>query len=136
MGSTEDIEVDLASELGARPSPSFQVLTLYIPDRDRNGREIGNQRKWVLEAAELLSEIGGGVTVLPPAEGGWFDESTRQTVWDRPLMVYSYVEPEAFVGALPRLRALLHHMGRETCQGEVAVEFAGQFFRIREFDST
>ena len=29
---------------------------------------------WVLEAAELLSEIGGGFTILPPVEGGWVNE--------------------------------------------------------------
>ncbi|HZU37332.1 MAG TPA: hypothetical protein VFA18_15520 [Gemmataceae bacterium] len=39
------------------------------------------------------------------------------------------------VGSLPRLREFLHRMGRETNQGEIAFEFDGRFYRIRNFDA-
>ena len=127
-------EIDLGSVLGAEPGDSYEVLLLYIPDRDREGNEVGNQRRWVLEAAELLAKIGSGVSIEPPMEGGWLDEERGRIVWERPVRVFTYVNPDAFDAYLPKLRAFLHRLGRETKQGEVAVEFSGRFWRIRRFD--
>lgn len=129
-----EVEMDFISRLGAEESVSIQALTLYIPDRDRDGNEIGNQRKWVLEGAALLAEIGGGATIAPAAEGGWLDREAGRVVWERPVLVYTYVEDERLLAAIPRLRDFLHRMGRETRQGEVAFEFDGEFYRIRKFD--
>jgi hypothetical protein len=135
MGSEEDdIEIDLGRALGALEAPSLQTLALYIPDRDREGREIGTQQRWVLEASELLAEIGGGVTIQPPVEGGWYDEVGRQVIWERPVIVYTHVRPQPFVDSLPRLRGFLHRLGRETMQGEVALEFGDEFYRIQVFE--
>jgi hypothetical protein len=116
----ENSEIDLAS---------------YIPDRDRDNHEIGTQRKWVLEAADLLAGIGGGVTIMPPTEGGWLDEENNIIIWEHPIMVYTYIKPEQFEEYLPELREFLHRMGRETNQGEIAVEFDGQFYRITKYDA-
>lgn len=133
--SSEDaFELDVAQALGAFDATSSQVLTLYIPDKDRLGRELGTQRKWVLEAAEILAHIGGGVTIMPPTEGGWVDEEHGRIIWERPVIVYTYIKPDAFVAQLPVLRDFLHRLGRETRQGEVAVEFDGVFYRITKFD--
>jgi hypothetical protein len=126
--------IDLGEALGASEATSTQVLTLYIPNKDRDGNEFGTQRRWVLEAAHLLAEFGGGVTVMPSCEGGWFNEDTAHVVWEAPVVVYTYVKPEPFVLGLPRLRAFLHRLGRETNQGEIAVEFDGNFYRITTFD--
>jgi len=134
MGPDDDIEIDLAVVMGAMEAPSQQTLTLYIPDRDRDGREIGTQRRWVIEAAELLAEIGGGVTIEPPVEGGWYDEAANRVVWERPVLVYTYVRPKPFVDSLPRLRGFLQRLGRETMQGEVAFEFGDEFYRIQVFE--
>jgi len=130
----DDIEIDLVEALGAMEAPSQQTLILYIPDRDREGREIGTQQRWVIEAAELLAEIGGGVTIQPPVDGGWYDEEARRVVWERPVIVYTHVRPRPFVDALPRLRGFLHRLGRETMQGEVTLEFGDEFYRIRVFE--
>ncbi len=130
----EELALDLADLLGADQGVSHQVLTLYIPDRDRHGNEIGNQRQWVLEAADLLAHIGGGVTIMPPTEGGWYDPDNEVIIWERPIIVYTYVNPDTFVEHLSQLRQFLHRMGRETNQGEVAVEFDGQFYRITQYD--
>lgn len=130
------IELDLAESLGAVDAgTSDQVLTLYVPNKDRSGNEIGTQRRWVLDAANLLARIGGGVTIMPPAEGGWFDEENNQIIWEHPVLVYTYVKPDQFVSLLPELREFLHRLGRETTQGEVAVEFAGRFYRITDYDN-
>lgn len=132
--SDRDLEVDLADALGASNVASDQVLTLYIPDKDREGEELGTQRKWVLDAADLLARIGGGVTIMPPAEGGWFDTENDRVIWERPVVVYTYVKPDLFLERLSDLRMFLHRLGREANQGEIAVEFDGAFYRITKFD--
>jgi hypothetical protein len=130
----DEANLDLGVELGAAAAVSHQVLRLYIPDCDRQGVELGSQRKWVLEAAELLARIGGGVTIEPPVEGGWWDPVQGKIVWERPVLVYTYINPDEFLRRLPDLREFLHRLGRETNQGEVALEFDGVFFRIWSYD--
>lgn len=127
-------EIDLCEVLGAEADESLEVLVLYIPDKDRDGVEIGNQRFWVLAAAGLLAKIGGGVSIEPAIEGGWFDSERGTIIWEKPIRIFTYVKPDEFVKRLHELRAFLHRLGRETRQGEVAVEFAGRFLRIRSFD--
>jgi hypothetical protein len=126
--------VDIAVALGADDSASTQCFTVYIPNKDRTGQEIGTQRKWVLEAIQLLSEVNGGATAMPPVEGGWRDDKGA-IVWENPVLVYSFIRADQFLNNLPRLREFLHRMGRETNQGEVAFEFDGRFYRIRDFDA-
>jgi hypothetical protein len=126
-------DVDLAESLGVDSGVSAQCFSIYVPDKDRFGEEIGVQRKWVLEALRLLGEINGGATALPPSEGVWLNEEGT-VIAEHPVVVYSYVVPEPFLQNLPRIREFLHRMGRETNQGEVAFEFDGRFYRIRHFD--
>lgn len=131
--ATDEIEIDLGKELGASSIASDQNLTLYIPSADKNGVEIENQRHWVKEAASLLARIGGGVTIMPPVEGGWLPPE-GDIVWEKPILVYSYVKTDNFLKLLPELRSFLHRMGRETNQGEIACQFDGYFYRITKFD--
>lgn len=126
-------EVDLGAALGADAGISTQCFTVYVPNKDRHGKEIGNQRKWVLEAIRLLSEMNGGATAMPPVEGGWLSDR-GEIIWENPVLVYSFIRPDQFLSNLPRLREFLHRMGRETNQGEIAFEFDGRFYRIRNFD--
>jgi hypothetical protein len=126
-------EVDLGAALGADAGVSTQCFTVYVPNKDRDGKEIGNQRKWVLEAIRLLSEMNGGATAMPPVEGGWLNDQ-GEIIWENPVLVYSFIRPDQFLSQLPRLREFLHRMGRETNQGEIAFEFDGRFYRIRIFD--
>ena len=126
--------VDLAELLGVDSGVSAQCFSVYIPNKDRFGEEIGTQRKWVLEALRLLGEINGGATALPPSEGVWLNEEGT-VIGEHPVVVYSYIVPDPFLQSLPRIREFLHRMGRETNQGEVAFEFDGRFYRIRRFDA-
>ncbi len=100
-------DLDLAAALGADDEGSVQVLSVYVPSKDSNGREFDPTR-WRAEALRLLSDVGGGATAMPSAEGAWLN--------------------------LPRLREFLHRMGRETGQGEVVCEFDRVLYRIRSFD--
>jgi hypothetical protein len=132
--SDKEEEFDLAQALGAQESYSTTKLTLYIPDKDRDGAEFGTQRRYILEAAQLLARIGGGVSIMPAIEGGWLNPETNQIVWERPVVVYTFVRPAEFVTLLPELRSFLHRLGRETRQGEIAAEFDGTFYRIVQYD--
>lgn len=105
-----------------------------MPNKDQDGRELGNQRRWVLEALALLGEIGGGATAMPPVEGTWMNEK-GEFVWENPVVVYSYIRSNDFISKLSQLREFLHRMGRETNQGEIAFEFDRVFYRIRNFDA-
>jgi hypothetical protein len=130
---TAETLLDLAGELGATEGISTQCFTVYVPNKDKHDAEIGTQRLWVLEVMRLLSEINGGATAIP-VEGGWVNEEGK-TILEHPVVVYCYVtDPARFRSSLSRLRAFLHRMGRETNQGEVAFEFDGEFYRIRQFD--
>lgn len=128
----DDEEIDVGRELGARDEASVQVLTLYIPGKDGLDQDLTDQRRWVLESAEILARIGG-VTILPPVEGGWVGTDGK-IIWEEPVILYTYVQPDDLIALLPDLRSFLHRLGRETRQGEVAVEFDGTFYRIVDFD--
>lgn len=118
----------MAEALGAA-GVAVQCFSVYVPNKDKHDREIGTQRRWVLDAIRLLSEINGGATAIP-VEGGWLNEE-GQIILEHPVIVYSFVtRPDEFLKALPRIRALLHQMGRETNQAEVAFEFDDHFYRI------
>ncbi len=94
----DDVELDIAAIFGAEAAASTQVFTIYVPNKDRDGKEIGNQRQWVLEALGLLGSIGGGATAMPPVEGVWLN-ARGEFVWENPVMVYSYIKPADFIGA-------------------------------------
>lgn len=124
---------NLAIALGSQIDFANQCFTVYVPNKDKDGAEIGNQRKWVLEAIQLLSEFNGGATAMPPVEGAWLNDEDR-IIWENPIVVYSYIRPAEFRANLPRIREFLHRMGRETNQGEIAFEFESKFYLIREYD--
>jgi len=131
--SDEEIALDLAELLGATEA-SVQQLTLYIPDKDKDGNQQKDLNKWIYEAQEVLTAIGGGTTSMPPADGTWLNPDSNETIREETKMIFTYIEPDRFEANLARLREFLHRFGRETNQGEVAFEFDGAFYRIKEFD--
>ena len=127
------LNVNLTDALGAELSFSVQCFTVYVPNKDKRDQEFGTQRRWVLEAIELLSAINGGATAIP-VEGGWKNDD-GQLILEDPVVVYSYIRNSAeFESKLPQVREFMHRMGRDTNQGEIAFEFNGEFYRIRQFD--
>ena len=132
-GQSSETPLNLGAALGASADAAVQCFAVYVPNKDRSDQEIGTQRLWVLEALRLLTEVNGGATAIP-VEGGWLCPDGK-IILEHPVIVYSYVtDPAAFARHLPRLRAFLHRLGRETNQGEVAFEFDDHFYRIRNFD--
>ena len=72
---------------------------------------------------------------MPPVEGGWYDAENRLVIWERPVLVYTFINAEAFMALLDELRDFLHRLGRETNQGEVLAEFGGTAYRISRYRS-
>jgi hypothetical protein len=127
------MDIDLGAAFGAEEASSTQRLVLYIPNKDKSGNELKDHERWVREAREFLSHIGGGSTTFPPADGTWIDEK-GEILWEQTRMVFCFIFPDQFRARLGSLREFLHRFGRETNQGEVVVELEGEFFRIRSFD--
>jgi hypothetical protein len=134
--AADDRDLDLAAALGAEREASTQVLSLYIPNKDRHGRLI-KTRRWIREAQEILTRIGEGYTTTPPHDGGW-ETANGQLRRERTVIVYTYIKPDRFFAQVAALREFLHRFGRETNQEVVVTELSGAegawFFRIREYD--
>jgi hypothetical protein len=135
MKDEDDVSLDVAATFGVEADVSSPSFAIYVPNKDRHGVEIGSQRQWVLEALGLLGTVGGGATAMPPVEGVWLNAEVGEFVWENPVVVYSYIKPDEFLARLPKLRAFLHRLGRETKQGEIVFEFDGRLYRIRDFDT-
>ncbi len=130
----DSIDVILAKLLGALEEPAVQVLTLYIPDKDRDGKRIKNLNRWIKEAQKVLTTIGGGSTSMPPADGTWLNPESNDIILENTTIMYTYIDPDSFEANADMLREFLHRFGRETNQGEVVFEFDGKFYRIRKYD--
>ena len=127
------MEFNLGKELGATEEPAAQRLTLYIPNKDRDGAMIDEHEKWITEAQGLLTEIGGGATAFPPVEGTW-RKPDGSDLWEQTRIIYTYVDPDRLAANMPRLRGFLHRFGRQTNQGKVVFEFDGWFWSIDRYD--
>ncbi len=81
--AAEKRELDLADALGAEREASTQVLSVYVPNKNRHGRPI-NTRPWIREAQEILTRIGEGYTTTPPHESSFtvsVGRRTRKSSW-------------------------------------------------------
>src|SRR5713226_7504722 len=107
------MEIDLGAELGAAEGFSTQRLTLFIPNKDKTGRKLKDQKRWVEEARELLSKIGGGATAFPPADGNWVNDK-GDIIWEQTIMVFCYLLSDRFRAEVKNLREFVHRLGRET----------------------
>ncbi|MFO0966868.1 MAG: hypothetical protein U0793_14945 [Gemmataceae bacterium] len=127
------MELDLGKALGATDEPSAQRLTVYIPNKDRDGAALADHATWCNEAQELLTAIGDGATAFPPVEGTW-RRPDGTDLWEQTKIIYTYIDPEKMIANIPRLREFLHRFGRETKQGRVVIEFDGKFWSIDQYD--
>lgn len=119
------VEFDLGEALGAEARKSDQRIVIYLPDRDCNSQIVDNIDAWVEAGMDLLTEINGGVTRLPWADGQWTDGTI--TIKERTAVIYSYVRDAVHFGSnFKIIKEFLHEFGRETNQGEVFVEYIGE----------
>lgn len=126
--------VNLVEALGAAEEATQDRVTIYIPSRDRNGAPVDSE-SWVRNTLELLSQVGGGATRMPPAQGAWLNPVTAALIIEDVTLVYSYVDGDTLAARLPDIRRLMHGMGHALNQGEVVVEVNDTLYKIRDFDT-
>jgi hypothetical protein len=127
-----------ADLLGSDAEPNGILFVRFIPSKDKDGNDLpGNEDQdvWASTAADLLSRLFGGATVMPPAQGKWLNEESGQIITEQVVLVHSYARASHATdeGRLRELARFLHRMGRQTNQGEVAVVIDNVFHRIRKF---
>lgn len=135
IADRSDIVLDLAKIIGAEEAPSAQQLVLYIPNKDKDGKQIKYIKRWIKEAHKVLNKIGNGATAFPPADGSWLNPETNKTLWEKTTIIYTYIYPDRFEKNIKLIRKFLHNFGRGANQGEVVFEFDCKFYRIQKYDS-
>lgn len=124
-----------AGMLGSEPEPNGTLIVLFIPSKDKNGNDLGDQEMWADAAGHLLSTLFGGATEMPTAKGKWLNEETGQIITEDVVLIHCYVRGSHLndEGRIRELARFLHRMGSQTNQGEVAVVIGDVFHRIRRF---
>lgn len=112
------------------------LFVLFVPSVDREGAPIDHER-WVDALLTTFARLFRGATAYPRGVGKWRDDERGGVlVTDEPTIVTSYADPvDVSDDALSALRAFLHHMGRETNQGEVGIVIDGTYFPITQYDA-
>lgn len=114
--------MNLVEALRSSEATSVQKFSIYLPNRDKHNREIESIDIWIGAAVELLTEINGGSTKLPPANGA-FKTEAGEIIREDTVVVYSFLRnPDAFERNLERVAAFLHRFGQVTEQESVMVE--------------
>ena len=124
----------LQSALGATHPVGGTQVTLFIPDKDRDGRPI-DQGLWGDQALDALGRLFRGATAFPPGKGVWRDDAKGGALLrEITVMVVSYVPKDEIRKRLSDLRAFLHRFGREANQGEVGLIIDGNYYGISAYD--
>ena len=126
----------LEERLGANLPRGTRQVTLFIPEKDQDGKPI-DQNRWVEDALAMLGELFRGATAFPPGEGVWRDdEKGGRLLREKTVMVTSYTNPADHTdAALEALRAFLHRFGREARQGEVGLVIDDQYLGITRYET-
>ncbi len=115
-------------DIGQASSSHIRRFTLYLPERDREGREVPQIERWVQLACTVLARISGGATHVR-ADGVYLSESGA--LIREPLnIIYSIVDPERFYQKLVVLRAFIQRFGEEANQETVMVEFDSKLYLV------
>lgn len=122
----------LVAALSARPQAPEprHVLEVYVPNRTQEGDEVLDHAVWVERIASVLTDVGGGCTILPPAVGLWRNPATRELVREETTVVRVYATREALLEGGPKLRSELAQFKREAEQGAVAMTLDGNWLEL------
>lgn len=121
--------------LGASQPVGTLTIVLFVPGRDREGKEI-DHGFWVTAALETFGRLFRGATAYPRARGVWRDDERHgELQYEEPTIVTCYADPRAMtIEARWQLRAFLHKLGREANQGEVGIVIGSKYYGITKYD--
>src|SRR5690242_17016363 len=105
--------------LRSEDSTNDVLFVLFIPNKDKKGKELKDQELWADAAGELLTKLFGGATEMPPAKGKWYNEDDDEIITEGPILIHSYARAEHANDEerIQKLAEFLHRLGRETNQG-------------------
>ncbi|MEO6536624.1 MAG: hypothetical protein ABIT47_02935 [Candidatus Paceibacterota bacterium] len=79
---------------------------------------------WVDGAVQVLTDINGGSTKLPAADGSWKDKDGKILI-DRTVVVYSFIrDPDVFEQRFEEIAAFVHEFGKSANQESVMIELS------------
>ncbi len=79
-----------AQILGSEESTNDVLFVLFIPSKDKDGMDLIDQDVWANAAGDMLSELFGGATIMPPAKGKWLNEDSQTIITEEIVLVHSY----------------------------------------------
>jgi len=114
--------MDIIELMRSSEGPSVQKFSIYLPDKDKNQAPVRDLDAWISAAVRILTDINGGSTKLPTAEGSWKDKNGT-TLIDNTVVVYSFIRnPDDFEGRFKEIVAFVHEFGRGANQESVMLE--------------
>ena len=125
-------DVNIADAFGASEGRD-QRFAIYVPNQDKDGNAVA-QDTWVNQALTLLSDICGGATAMPPIRGAWLNAASGNLILEEPVLVYTYIDPDEFERRLAEVVQLVQEIGKQTRQGQMAIEFNQTFYLIDIID--
>jgi hypothetical protein len=126
---------NVAEIFNAEQEQNGTLLVLFIPSKDKDGNDLKDQDVWASSAGNLLSELYGGATNMPPAEGRWYNEETKTTITEPVILIHCYLRQGAVHDEekYKKVAEFLHRMGKKTKQGEVVFVLGDILYRIRKY---
>ncbi len=67
---------------------------------------------------------------MPPIRGAWLNRESGKLVIEEPVLVYTFIDPDEFGKRLSEVANLVHEIGRQTRQGQMAFEFNQTFYLV------
>lgn len=122
------VAINIAKVFGASDVRE-QRFAVYVPNKDKNGKPIA-QKKWIEKTLQLLSDICGGATAMPPIRGAWLNKDSGKLVIEEPVLIYTFIEAAAFSKRIEEIVSLVREIGKDTRQSQMAIEFDQSFFLI------
>ncbi len=128
--------MDYAKRLGASLPKGTILLVLFVPDVDRLGKPI-DQDRWVAEALGVFGRLFRGATAFPKGRGVWRDdERGGELLFEQPVIIHCYTARRFLTAkAMNELAAFLRRFGREAGQGEVGMIIDGEYLGITDFNA-
>ena len=129
------------NSLGTPGKGDKMLLTLFIPDRDKEGNKIKGHSNWVKKAQFMMTLIGGGSTTTA-AMGTWLDPqkklmvkkiSPKDLVWERTSIVQTDASQENISEGFNEFYKFVNEFGKNTSQGAVRYEIDKVAHEVSEY---
>lgn len=120
---------------GLTAVPHDHVLLVYLPNKDKDGKEF-DVEPWDTEALRLQGRLFGGATSYP-ARGSYRKSDRTGEIVDEGIMVESTRMVESFIkeadfteDAIAEVSGFVHRFKKSTRQESVGVVVDGEFYYL------